>query len=209
MESSEWIFHVLRRNIPTGGKFYIVYRWYVEIFPYINTVSPQIEDTFRQEEKLMKKITYQDIADYFIALSNESHELISNLKLQKLVYYTQAWFLAVFKHPLFEATFKAWVHGPVIPQLYHEYKKFSWMPIQKEVGEEHIRKVREQLADDERDLLDDIVNEYFGIGAFELERMTHAEVPWQKARSGLSEDDTSSPTIHNEWMKSYYAQFMK
>ena len=41
MESSEGIFHVLRRNIPTGGKFYIVYRWYVEIFPYINTVKRQ------------------------------------------------------------------------------------------------------------------------------------------------------------------------
>gem|GEM_PF-3852395 len=44
MESSEGIFHVLRRNIPTGGKVCIVYRWYVEIFPYIKTVGRHIHN---------------------------------------------------------------------------------------------------------------------------------------------------------------------
>ena len=52
-----------------------------------------------------------------------------NLKLQKLVYYAQAWHLALRDVPLFEEDFEAWVHGPVIPALYQEYKKFGWRPI--------------------------------------------------------------------------------
>ncbi len=155
----------------------------------------------------MYKITYQELADYFIALSNETHELISNLKLQKLVYYTQAWFLAILKKPLFDATFKAWVHGPVIPQLYHDYKEFSWLPIQKSIGEDHIKKFKNKLDEEETRLLDAITDEYFGVSAYDLESMTHNETPWKKARFGLADDDTSSPVIENKCMEAYYSQF--
>ena len=70
-----------------------------------------------------------DIADYFVRLANETGDYISNLKLQKLVYYAQAWYLAISDEALFEEDFEAWVHGPVIPELYQEYKSFGWRPI--------------------------------------------------------------------------------
>ncbi|MCP4702261.1 MAG: DUF4065 domain-containing protein [Gammaproteobacteria bacterium] len=154
------------------------------------------------------KVAYQDVADYFIALSNETHELISNLKLQKLVYYTQAWFLAIFKDPLFDTNFKAWVHGPAIPELYYEYKEFSCMPIRKDIGEEYIHQFKNRLSEEENQLLDKITNEYFGISSYDLELMTHSEEPWKKARIGLADDDISSPMIRNEWMEKYYSQFV-
>lgn len=166
------------------------------------------KNNFYRKDDYMYKITYQEMADYFIGLSNETHELISNLKLQKLVYYTQAWFLAILKRPLFDATFKAWVHGPVIPELYHEYKEFSWMPIQKNIGEDYIEKLRNKLNEEEKHLLDVITSEYFGVSSYDLELMTHSEAPWKKARIGLTDDDVSSPVIENEWMEEYYSQFV-
>lgn len=64
----------------------------------------------------------QDVADYFIWLANDSGSFISNLKLQKLVYYAQAWYLAIYGQSLFDEDFEAWVHGPIIPSLYQKYK---------------------------------------------------------------------------------------
>lgn len=83
--------------------------------------------------------TYNDIADYFIAVSNSTHDLITNLRLQKLVYYAQAWHLAIYQEPLFSEDFQAWVHGPVIPQLYTQYKEYKWNPITKDVVLDHVQ----------------------------------------------------------------------
>ncbi|MBW4622042.1 MAG: DUF4065 domain-containing protein [Cyanosarcina radialis HA8281-LM2] len=60
-----------------------------------------------------------DVASYFIDLANKTGNTVNNLKLQKLVYYSQAWHLAIHGTPLFEEDFQAWIHGPVIPELKH------------------------------------------------------------------------------------------
>jgi uncharacterized phage-associated protein len=70
-----------------------------------------------------------EVANYFIWLANETGSFLSNLKLQKLVYYAQAWHLALEESPLFEEDFEAWIHGPVLPTLYQKYESFSWKPI--------------------------------------------------------------------------------
>src|SRR5437016_1983852 len=79
-----------------------------------------------------KAYSYSLIADYFIALSNESQSPITNLKLQKLVYYAQAWHLAILKKALINEDFQSWAHGPVIPQLYNDYRSNGWKPIYRE-----------------------------------------------------------------------------
>ncbi len=65
-----------------------------------------------------------DVAEYFLSLADEeAGDFLSNLKLQKLVYYAQGFHLALFNRPLFMAAIHAWQHGPVVPELYHAYKK--------------------------------------------------------------------------------------
>ena len=67
-----------------------------------------------------------DVAKYFLSLIDEdAGDTISNLKLQKLVYYAQGFHLALFDRPLFNEEVKAWMHGPVVPDLYHEYKIYG------------------------------------------------------------------------------------
>ncbi|MGB3692450.1 MAG: type II toxin-antitoxin system antitoxin SocA domain-containing protein [Spirulinaceae cyanobacterium] len=137
-----------------------------------------------------------DIANYFIWLANETGSFISNLKLQKLVYYAQAWHLALHEKPLFEEDFQAWVHGPVIPVLYQKYKGFGWQPILKDTDL--------KLSDNVIEFLDEVAQEYFACDAYELEQMTHIEDPWNRARGDLPPDTPSSAIIKKEWIREYY-----
>lgn len=156
-----------------------------------------------------KIVTYQQIADYFIALSNETQNLITNLKLQKLTYYAQAWHLAIFDDSLFEDEFEAWVHGPVLPVLYNQYKHFSWKPIIREdLAEGVFAQIESTLDARTQAFLKDLVDEYFGLNAYELERLTHKEDPWKISRGDIPEDQPSTAVISKNLMKSYYAQFL-
>jgi len=77
----------------------------------------------------------RDIANYFIWLASQSDVEINAYKLQKLIYYAQAWHLAIYGTPLFNADFQAWVHGPVIPALLERYTSlFRWEPIAKKMA---------------------------------------------------------------------------
>lgn len=151
--------------------------------------------------KLKKDISYQDVADYFLAISKASGEPITNLKLQKLVYYAQAWFLANKSTPLFKEHFEAWVHGPVIPQLYEQYKTFGSSPIQSDVD---INEVKSRFDEDKLELLDEVTKIYMPKGAYELELMTHQEDPWVITRGALDPDQHSNAVISEELMRSFY-----
>jgi uncharacterized phage-associated protein len=149
------------------------------------------------------------VADYFLSFSNETGDLISNLKLQKLVYYAQAWHLGAEETPLFSEEFEAWVHGPVIPELYQEYKSFGWKPILKEGMEQlSYEAIREQFPEESREVLDNVANHYMAKGAFELEMQSHREMPWQKARGQRAEDAVCQEVIHKEWMQEWASQYL-
>ena len=71
-------------------------------------------------------LTCFDVADYFLAQCDEdSGDIISNLKLQKLVYYAQGFSLAFFGEALFSEPIEAWMHGPVVPALYRKYSHYG------------------------------------------------------------------------------------
>lgn len=141
-------------------------------------------------------ISCYDIADYFIWLANDTGSFISNLKLQKLVYYAQAWHLAIQHQPLFQEDFEAWIHGPVIPELYQKYKSFGWKPI--------VEEVKPQLPSKIVQFLEEVAVEYFCCDAYELEQMTHIEKPWNLARGDLPLDAPSQEIIKKEWIEEYY-----
>ena len=145
------------------------------------------------------------IADYFLSLSNEVQDPITNLKLQKLVYYTQAWFYAYCKNPMFKEDFQAWVHGPVIPTLYDKYKGFSWHPIiRDDLGEGSLAKIKTTFGVAAAKVLDDVVNQYFPLSGFELEQLTHNEDPWKIARGSMTPFEKSSNEITSELIIAYY-----
>ncbi len=123
-------------------------------------------------------ISVFDVADYFLCFQDdESEDYISNLKLQKLCYYAQGFYLALKGKRLFDNNILAWQHGPVVKELYEKYKKHG---SGKLVVSENFD--INEIAEDIRSLLGEIYEEYGQYSAWRLRNMTHAEAPWIKAQ---------------------------
>lgn len=138
-----------------------------------------------------------DVADFFIWRARETGEAITHLKLQKLVYYAQAWFLALNDEPLMDTRFEAWVHGPVCRELYGRFRGYAWQPITEDVQEPDLdAKTTAHLKE--------VWEVYGGFSALDLERMTHDEAPWQIARGELSADEACDAAIPEDTMRDYY-----
>ena len=145
----------------------------------------------------MAEITAQRVADYIIHFFHEHGDPITNLKLQKLIYYTQGWHLGIHERPLFDDRLEAWLHGPVQPTLYHALKTYRWNPISEDPGEVLLpRTVKAHI--------DEVLEEYGGKSAYELERLTHAEDPWLNARGEAQMDEPSEAVISQQDMKDYF-----
>lgn len=128
----------------------------------------------------MKKHTASQVAKWFsahnrITADEEGGEYISNLKLQKLLYYAQGSFLAVTDQPLFNDAIVAWQHGPVVESVYHQYKKngAEGIPFDEDFD-------FSDFTDDENDLLTQVYNIFGQYSAWKLRNMTHNETPWQE-----------------------------
>ena len=75
-----------------------------------------------------------DLADFLLVSCREQGEILTNLKLQKLMYYSQAWYLALKGPALFDEDFQAWVHGPVLPSQFYRFRDYQWRPILDEIA---------------------------------------------------------------------------
>ena len=153
-----------------------------------------------------KNLSYEDVAKFFLAFANETGESITNLKLQKLVYYAQAWYLANYGKPLFADDFQAWIHGPVIPDLYQTYKTFGSGPI---VTAFQLKDIEKDLDSDTAEYLNEVAKVYMPFGGYQLEMMTHKETPWLEARGNLEPDQRCENLISKTSMQKFYGQKTK
>jgi uncharacterized phage-associated protein len=130
----------------------------------------------------MDDIRAQDVADYFLATVDEdSGDNLSNLKLQKLVYYAQGFHLALTGEPLFPNRIMAWDHGPVVPGLYHKYKKYGSGAIPQPDDYDPSGCLPEV-----REILDAVNCVYGQYSPLKLAKLTHIEPPWQSTpRNGV------------------------
>ena len=143
-------------------------------------------------------ISPDDTSNFLLIECRERGGILTNLKLQKLLYYTQAWHLVIHSKPLFSEDFHAWIHGPALPSQYQRFKKFECQPILEGLSISH--SIEEGVVNH----LVEIVN-VFGIEtASALELMTHNEQPWIAARNEISEYQASSAIISKESMLSFY-----
>ncbi len=134
-----------------------------------------------------------DVANNFLLLDKlNDGEGISHLKLQKLVYYAQGFYLAIFDIPIFEERIEAWMHGPVSPDLYDTYSAHGSNLLS--VDEKFNSDV---LNENEKELIDEVYNVYGQFSAWKLRNMTHDESPWQAHES-------EADVIPQDEMKEYF-----
>jgi uncharacterized phage-associated protein len=143
------------------------------------------------------KTTASLLAKHIIAECNANGKTISNLKLQKLLYYAQAWHLAFENKPLFTDRIEAWVHGPVVPNVFREYREFKWSPLTAQCADRPSTDVFQHAKK--------VIDAYGDFDASQLERMTHREDPWLEARAGLPDDVGSTREISWEAMRKYFS----
>lgn len=129
----------------------------------------------------MRKTNALYIAKLLINKCRELDRRITNLKLQKLLYFAQGHFIQENNGSLlFEEDFQAWAHGPVVPVVYEEFEKYMWfsLPYQENVP------VPEDKLDN---FLNKLLRYYGAPQGRELEITSHGETPWKKARLGIGD----------------------
>lgn len=150
-------------------------------------------------------ITIFNVADYFLnRVETEQGSSITHLKLQKLCYYAQAWYLAFEGEKLFGERFEAWVHGPVNPNLFQKYRDYSWQNLPPvENFDSHM------FTSKHLDHLDEVWDVYGRYDGKFLEDLTHQEDPWIEARHGYAPSERCTVDIDTNRMKMYYRQKLK
>ncbi|MFW1755756.1 MULTISPECIES: Panacea domain-containing protein [Acinetobacter] len=137
-----------------------------------------------------------DVANYILWLDNryEGSEGITPLKLQKLVYYCQGFHLAMFDEVLFPEKIEAWMHGPVVPALYRHFKESGNGIVEapKTINDSC-------FSQDQKELLDDVLDTYGQFSAWRLRNMTHEESPWKNVYAPGENNE-----ILESDMKSYF-----
>jgi uncharacterized phage-associated protein len=138
-------------------------------------------------------LTADDVAAYIVAKRGP----LSAMKLQKLVYYAQAWHLVWEDKPLFDDRIEAWANGPVVRELYRqhrgEFTVTAWPS-----GEPGL------LSAQERGSIDAVLDTYGGLSARQLSHLTHSEAPWRDARGDLAPTAPSQVEITQAAMQEFY-----
>ena len=151
---------------------------------------------------MKRKVTIFDVADYFLSKLNiDKDSSITPLKLQKLVYYAQAWSLVWEGEPLFDEQMEAWAHGPVNPDLYNKYKSYKWKGIEPVDKMEFDMFTREQL-----ETMDAVWDGYGDYDGKYLEKLTHQEDPWIEARGDCLPGEYCDTAIDIKNMRTYYTK---
>lgn len=134
-----------------------------------------------------------DIAIYVINYANEKGAPISNLKLQKILYYIQAKFLVEKGERCFNEDIVNWTYGPVVEKAYNEFRQFghreitpqnSYEEIQYDTQSRSIKVSIKEFKDDilnndDKELIKSVVEHYYEYKPFELVKKTHEEDPWK------------------------------
>ena len=142
--------------------------------------------------------TAQKVAGYLVFISQRHGDPITNLKLQKLLYYAQGWHLALCGRRLFREQIQAWLRGPVVYEVWQNYNSYRWRPI--------TRRVRPPpMGDATRVYLNSLYAAYQDYSAYTLEQMTHNELPWQIARRGLGNNEPSTAIIPVKHIEAYFS----
>lgn len=144
--------------------------------------------------------TAQQIANWLL-----TQQSMSPKKLQKMLYYSYVWVLTLnnddsenLDNRLFEESFEAWVHGPVIRSIYEKYRSFGYNDIVSENSKDV------EIGEDVLDTLKQVMEIYGGYNGNELESITHQEKPWIEARADFGPLDACSVEISDKTIYETY-----
>lgn len=146
------------------------------------------------------------VAKYFIKLAEgeDEPEYLSHLRLQKLLYYSQGWSLALRHKRLFKEKIEAWAHGPVVPKVYLDFADYT----SSVIPADHFEFDKTSLTSDDCELIEAVWNAYKKLSAIRLREVTHQEPPWKEARETCRAGEKCNTEITQASMKKYFKTLM-
>ena len=155
--------------------------------------ADNIESLFSVSDKMLRVIAY----------IFERLEEVTPLMLQKLLYFVQGVYSAIYGKPVFSEDCRAWIHGPVYPEVYDLFRDFKYNPID-DARFALLGGTEDALTDDEKRVVDLVVNTFGMYGGKVLEKITHNETPWREARKGYGDSIPSSELLQKDRIMKYY-----
>lgn len=155
--------------------------------------ADSLESLFAVSEEMLRVIAYVF----------EKMEEVTPLMLQKLLYFIQGIYLAIYGRPIFMEDCRAWIHGPVYPEVYDLFRDFKYNPID-DARFALLEGMTDDLTEDKKKVIDLVVNTFGIYSGKVLERITHNEEPWKNARKGYADSIPSSELLSKESIMKYY-----
>jgi uncharacterized phage-associated protein len=159
------------------------------------------------KEKLCNMEKALAVANYFIEKGIQDRKPVSPMKLQKLIYFSHGWCLALYDTPLIDEAVQAWPYGPVIPSVYHEFKHYG----NKEIKSPYVNIMDDAPTVTNPDtiaLLDSMWNLYSDLTATQLSNLTHeVDTPWDQLYRDYHAKGLSIPkgmSLDEEKIKTYF-----
>lgn len=159
------------------------------------TAAASLENLFSVSEKMLRVISYVF----------EKLEEVTPLMLQKLLYFIQGIYSALYGRPMFAEDCEAWVHGPVYPEVYNLFRDFKYNPIE-DARFAVLYGTAEKLTEEEKKVIDLVLDTFGVYGGKTLERITHSERPWREARKGYDDNIHSNAMLKKESISAYYGE---
>ena len=133
----------------------------------------------------------------------EQMKEVTPLALQKILYFIQGIYMVIFGKPLYKEDCMAWIHGPVYEEVYDLFRDFKYNPI--EDNRFAIFKDRfEELSEQEKKIIDLVINTFGKYSGKVLEEITHEELPWKNARVGYGSSEPSREIISKDEIRNYF-----
>lgn len=142
---------------------------------------------------MKKNCTAVEVAKFVITRCIDNGTPISNLQLQKILYYIQAGFLKKLKYSAFNEDILAWKHGPVIPEVYYTFNSYVASCIEKRYD------IDIELDEKEEKIINDVILEKANLNAWDLVEMTHEEDPWKDTY-----EENQNKIISKKKIKQYF-----
>lgn len=142
-----------------------------------------------------------DVAKWFInRVDREAGDSITHLKVQKFLYFAEAWHQVLVGKDLFNEQIEAWAHGPVVREVYAKLADFGWQAL------ETIEPPNPDFPEETLDTLGLVVDLYDQFTAKQLEDMTHMDKPWSEARGDLAPEARCANVIPKPAIKAYFKE---
>lgn len=154
------------------------------------------------------------VANAFLELANREGKPLSPMKLQKLVYFAHGWHLAITKRPLIRESIQAWKFGPVVEDLYHEFKEFGNEPITRQASvlrileNNRLEEWHPQIDDENaNEIIAKVWEVYGAYSAIQLSNMTHADdTPWHQIASDFPDGLDRRVDIPDDLIRDFFVR---